>query len=152
MPTRYVFSSDLGRGSLLLGNRMPHRMWKLGIAVVALAMVVALGTTGRAEAFEQTEYVTSPHCPDGPGNYNAVIVVEVEGVGVLEIEWREVNEPTFHVHREASVHSTYRNIIDLVLREESQIVYRAKAHDLRAGDGSVVLREGFLIRHSSYCK
>jgi hypothetical protein len=131
---------------------MFHRIWKIGVVVVALAMVVALGATGRAEAFEQTEYVTSPHCPDGPGDYDAVIVVEVEGVGVLEIEWREVDEPSFHVHREASVHSMYRNIIDLVLREESQIVYRAKANDLRAGDGSVVLREGSLIRHSSYCK
>lgn len=132
---------------------MVHRMWRLGACAAALVTIVTMGTAGRAEAFEQTEFVTSPHCPDGPGDYNSVLVVEVEGVGILEIEWREMNESTFHVHREATVNSMYRNVIDLVLSEENQIVYRAKAHDLRAGEGGRdILREGFLIGHSSYCR
>jgi hypothetical protein len=118
---------------------MVRRMWSVGAGVVALAMVVTVGTAGRAEAYERTEYVTSAYCED-------ILAVRAEGVGILEIEWREVNEPTFHTYRPAGVWSLTRNVTELVLYNETQVVYRVIAHDLQGMN-----REGFLIEHSSYC-
>lgn len=119
---------------------MVGRMWRVGACAVALATVVTMATSGRAEAFEQTEYVTSTYCED-------ILVVRAEGVGVLEIEWRDVDERDFHRYRPTmGAWSLSRNRIELDLFNENQVVYRAIAHDIESPP-----REGSVIEHSSFC-
>jgi len=119
---------------------MVHRMWKLGACVAALATAMAIGTAGRAEAFEQTNFVTSVECDD-------ILAVRADGVGFLEIEWREVSEPTLHRFRDDSGPTVLsRHYRELVLYNEQQVVYRVTAQD-----AAQVGRVGELFDHYSYC-
>ncbi|QYN34645.1 hypothetical protein K1T35_40715 [Pseudonocardia sp. DSM 110487] len=115
-------------------------MWKLGACVAALVTVVAVGTAGRAEAFEQTGFVTSIWCDD-------ILAVRADGVGFLEIEWREVEEPTMHIYKDDSGPWAFtRHYRELVLYNEQQVVYRVTARDIEQ-----IGREGQLFEQYSYC-
>jgi hypothetical protein len=119
---------------------MIHKMWTTGACAVALATVLAVGTAGRAEAFEQTDYITSVWCDD-------VLVVRVDGVGFLEIEWREAGEAALHNYKDDSGPAVLtRHYRELVLYHENQIVYRVTAHDVQQ-----LGREGLLFEQYSYC-
>jgi hypothetical protein len=115
-------------------------MWKLGACAVVLVTVMTMGTAGRAEAFEQTDFITSVLCDD-------TLVVRADGVGFLEIEWREVSEPTLHIYKdESGPWALTRHYRELVLYNERQVVYRVTAHDIQQ-----LGREGQLFDQYSYC-